>query len=406
MLRMQEPDIKAALLIVALATSTLVCALALPRWGLVDPFLVTLMNFLCSLGVLFQYSLNQTMGGLSHAWFYLAGMLALLVASFVIRLTHSFKRYRLALFIGAIALLGVTLTHPVFRYNGSSSWIPLRRSSEGVMLMSIQPSEFVKLILIVLLADILSDQTIGRAKRLLMSVCISIAFVGLICLQNDFGTALLYFLTALCLIYIGLSDIRILISGCAAGVGAALVIYRISTTVQDRVRVLIDPFKEAADKGFQLVQSLIAIANGGTTGMGLGLGRAGTIPLYDTDFVFSAICEQFGIVFGLCVMFIYVLMFMRGMRMAARATRRFHALLAAGCSSMLAVQTFVIIGGVIKMIPLTGVTLPFLSLGGSSMISCMAQIGILCGVHACVERDFARSRRAVEPIALREGLSV
>lgn len=134
------------------------------------------------------------------------------------------------------------------------------------------------------------------------------------------------------------------------------------------------------NSGYQLVQSLVAIASGGLLGVGLGLGNPSVIPIYYTDFIFSVIAEQFGIVFSALVLALYALLAVRGSFIARSAQTRFHALLAVGCTSMLCMQAFVIIGGVIKLIPLTGVTMPFVSYGGSSLVSSMGLIGILQGV--------------------------
>jgi len=397
MLRMSEPDFRAALLTIGLALSALACARVLPRWGLADPMIVTLTSFLCALGTLLQYSMNQTAGGLSHAWFYLAGLPVMIAAAAITRNTYSLRKYRLAVYIAGIVLLGVTLTSDFFEHNGARSWIPLIVRN-GRWLFTVQPSEFVKILMIVMMADALSDNTTPYGPLLAAGVAAS--FLLLIFFQHDYGTGLLYFITALLMMFVGTGDIRVLGGGVACGSIAAVTLYQISDTVRDRVSLLDNPFRLPTGIGKQLVQSLTAIANGGATGIGLGLGRSTAIPLYDSDFVFAAVCEQFGILFGLCVVFIYGLIVWRGMRFALRSKRRFHALLAVGCSVLIGSQTFVIIGGVIKMIPLTGVTLPFISSGGSSMLSCMAQIGILSGVYARTTRESSGSDELVGELSV------
>ena len=147
--------------------------------------------------------------------------------------------------------------------------------------------------------------------------------------------------------------------------------------------------------GYQIIQSLISIASGGLTGMGLGLGSPDIVPVAESDFIFSAICEEFGILVGLILILLYVILFARGLLLAMRARSSFHALLAVGAVTSLALQTFMIVGGVIKMIPLTGVTLPFVSYGGSSMLSSMLMLGILQGVSISVgEQDESQWRMA------------
>ena len=128
------------------------------------------------------------------------------------------------------------------------------------------------------------------------------------------------------------------------------------------------------------MQSLIAIVNGSFWGVGLGLGNASVIPEYYNDFIFSVILHEFGMVFGLIVLCMYLFIIIRGVMIAQRSRTVFHSLLAIGCSALIALQTFVIIGGNIKLIPLTGVTLPFISYGGTSMVASLCVIGLLQGV--------------------------
>ena len=141
--------------------------------------------------------------------------------------------------------------------------------------------------------------------------------------------------------------------------------------------------------GYQIVQMLMAIASGGLFGVGLGLGAPRVIPVYFTDCIFAVICEQFGIIFGVLVLVMYVILILRGSSIAVSARHSFHGLLAMGATSMLGIQTFVIIGGVLKLIPLTGVTMPFVSYGGTSMVSCMGLIGLLQGVASVNQDDLS-----------------
>ncbi len=194
----------------------------------------------------------------------------------------------------------------------------------------------------------------------------------------------------------------VLAAGAAGGTGAALLGYRMFAHVKKRVAIWRNPWANYDNAGYQLVQGLMAIASGGLWGMGLGLGSPRTIPVYHTDFIFAVICEQFGLVFGLCVLAMYVALIWRGASIAMRASSRFHALLALGATLMLGLQTFVIIGGVIKLIPLTGVTMPFVSYGGSSLLSSMCLIGLIQGVESVNERDIAGDAYLAE-LGEREG---
>ena len=143
---------------------------------------------------------------------------------------------------------------------------------------------------------------------------------------------------------------------------------------------LIDPWAHYQNKGYQIVQALIAMVNGGPWGVGLGVGNAYSVPAYTTDFIYSVVLNEFGWLFGVLVILLYVVILLRGISIASRARSKFHMLLALGASSMLIIQTVIIIGGNITMFPLTGITLPFVSYGGSSLLSSLSIMGLLQGV--------------------------
>ena len=205
-------------------------------------------------------------------------------------------------------------------------------------------------------------------------------------LQRDLGTAMLYYAITLIMAYVSTGSLSFLALG-ALGAGAGAVIgYRMNTYVQNRVRIWQNPWQDPYGISYQVVQSMVAMVNAGPWGTGLGLGNAKVIPEVETDFIFAAVFNEFGLVFGVCVVLIYLMIFLRGVDIARRANSKFHTLLALGCSCMIAVQTFVIIGGNINMIPLTGVTLPFVSYGGTSMVSSLCIMGLLQGVANANDR--------------------
>ena len=148
-----------------------------------------------------------------------------------------------------------------------------------------------------------------------------------------------------------------------------------------------NPWSDALDKGYQIIQALLAIGSGGLFGVGLGQGTPEKIPAYWNDFIFAVICEQLGMVFGICVIVVYALMILRSVSVCLRSRRSFDLLLGCGVAAMLGIQMFMIVAGVIKMIPLTGVTMPFLSYGGSSLVSCMAMMGIVHGIYARAQNE-------------------
>lgn len=344
----------------------------IPRIFPADQLLLSLTSFLCGLGILVLYSTNQTL-----AWYqciyYGIGMGLMILCIYLVRLIQDWK----APVILLIPLSLVLLCLPLFLgklTNGARNWIYI----SGV---SLQPSEIVKLSLLVILAYLMSH------RKTLLWLLFLLPCLALLMLQRDLGTALLYFGTALLMAYCASGSLPILLLGLAGGAGGSVLGYRLFAHVKKRVAVWRNPWADYENAGYQIVQGLIALASGGLWGTGLGLGSPKTIPVYHTDYIFAVICEQFGLIFGLCVLAVYIAMIWRGATIAMAARHSFHGLLAMGCTILLAIQTFTIIGGVIKLIPLTGVTMPFVSYGGTSMLCSLCLIGLLQGVASLNEND-------------------
>jgi cell division protein FtsW (lipid II flippase) len=228
-----------------------------------------------------------------------------------------------------------------------------------------------------------------NARRYVLFVGFVVLLCALLLAERDLGALLIYYLTTLFMYFAATSNLPLTLAGFLAGGVGSVLAYRALPYVQTRIAIYQNPWSHPETSGWQSIQALIAIASGGAFGMGLGLGYPRNIPLYHSDFIFSAIGEEFGMIFSLCVLAIYVLMVMRGVTVAMSARSSFHALLAFGIVTMLALQTLIHIGGNIKLIPLTGVTLPFVSAGGSSLISCMGMMGLLLGVSSVNANDEA-----------------
>lgn len=338
-----------------------------PKFFQVDRLLVSIVNALCALGVLILYSTNADRG-IIQALYYLIGTVFML---FCARLVRKFSEgtWSLLSWLLPALCLGL-LASPILigkEINGAKNWIFIAN-------ISIQPSEFVKIGLV-----ILSAYSMARYNKIVWMGFLG-ASMFLLLLQKDLGAVLLYFTTTLIMYYAANGSLRIIAGSLLAGAGTAVFAYNRFAHIKKRVAIWQNPWVDYENSGYQLVQSLVAIASGNLFGVGLGLGNPSAIPIYYTDFIFSVIAEQFGILFSALVLCLYALIALRGFFIAISAQSRFHALLAIGCSAMLVVQTFVIIGGVIKLIPLTGVTMPFVSYGGSSLVSSMGFVGVLQGV--------------------------
>jgi len=269
-----------------------------------------------------------------------------------------------------------------------------------------QPSELVKVILVVFLAGYLADNRellagastdVGPFRLpplpylVPMGIMLGIA-LGVVSFQHDLGSALLYYLVFLFLLYIATARVSYVVLGLALFLAGSAVLYELYPVVRLRVDVWLNPWADPQGAGFQTLRALYALGSGGILGTGLGaglptVGSAPAIPVIESDFVFSAIAEELGLVGALAVLTCYVVIAERGLRIAATAQDDFRALLAAGLTLVVVVQAAIIVGGNIKLVPLTGITLPFVSYGGSSLVANALVVGLL----------LALSDRGVEP---------
>jgi cell division protein FtsW (lipid II flippase) len=313
------------------------------------------------------------------------GTLVLLAVGLAPRNLRWLRRYRYTWLFAGLALLALTL---VIGVNPSGFGARLWLGARGVY---IQPSELLKLLMLVFLASYLEDR-----RQVLLEVEARIgrwqlphpAYLGpmllmwgfsmlLLIWQRDLGAALLFFGVFLAMLYAATGQGRYVLTGTALLVVAAIVGYRLFDHVALRVDAWWNPWQEASGRSFQIVQSLLAFANGGVLGQGLGQGLPTAIPVVHTDFVFAAIGEEYGLVGTLAVIVCFALLVGRAFHIALGARRPFNQLLAAGIGSLFGLQSLVIMAGTLKVIPLTGVTLPFVSYGGSSLLTSMIMIGLL-----------------------------
>ena len=370
-------DTQALVMLVVMAPLALLTATVLPRIAPVDPLLMALTNCLCGVSVVILYTVSPERG-IRQMVFYVAGLAVLLAAAWFVsrvRRWHGFTLLAMVLGIGALVL---PLAFGEWNY-GAKNWVSLP------VIGSFQPSELVKLALVLAMAYYFSAHR--TVWQMMPALVFAVACLVLLMLQRDLGTALIYYLTTLALFYVACGNLPLTAVGLGGGVAAAVLGYKMFAHVKVRVAMWQNPWSDALDKGYQIIQALLAIGSGGLFGVGLGQGTPEKIPAYYNDFIFAVVCEQLGIVFGICVIAVYVLLLLRGMEVSMRARRSFDMLLGCGVVALLGVQTFMIVAGVIKMIPLTGVTMPFLSYGGSSLLSCMAMMGMLCGISGRVREE-------------------
>ena len=389
-----EVNTQALLLAAALPAVTALTTVTMGRLWPVDRAILIMALFLCSLGIITLSDIARSgVTPRTQAIYALGGIVAMFIGAAFIRAYRQWKKYTPALMVLCVmSLLSPYLPVVGIVKNGARNWVGFSR-------LSVQPSEFMKPVLILCLAG-------GFANRPSFKKCLTpIAFAAVCCAillaQRDLGAVLLYFLVTVIMYYVATSNAFIALGGLVMGVGAAVLAYRFIPLVQTRVALWQNPWTDPTNKGLQLVQALIAIGSGGLFGMGLGLGRPRSIPLYYSDFIFAAITEEFGLLFAIGLLTIYVLIIMRGLIVAFNARTSFHSLAAFGLVTILGLQTMLIVGGNTKLLPLTGVTLPLVCYGGSSLVSTFFSMGVLLGISSMNAEDEARD---IERLEMRESL--
>jgi cell division protein FtsW (lipid II flippase)/cell division protein FtsI/penicillin-binding protein 2 len=367
--------------VVSFATAHILLSRFLPHR---DPLLLPVAALLTGWGLLFIARLAVNFLLRQAVWLLIATA-ALLTIARLGRDLRWLRRFRYTWLFGGLALLAATL---VFGVNpsgyGPRLWL-------GAWDVYFQPSELLKLLMIAYLASYLAERRellISEGKGLGRWRLPAVAYVGplvamfglavvLLAWQQDLGAAMLFFLTFLAMLYLATGQWGYVAVGLVLFVAAGVAGYHLSDRVALRVDGWLNPWPESADRAFQIVQSLLAFGAGGVFGQGLGLGSPTYIPAVHTDFVFAAIGEEFGLAGTLVTVALYAVLLLRGFRIAARARQPFERFLAAGLTTGLIVQAWVIMAGNAKLAPIAGVTLPFVSYGGSSLLTSFIALALL-----------------------------
>ena len=255
---------------------------------------------------------------------------------------------------------------------GSRNWI----SVGGI---AIQPSEFVKILYVFFMASLLSQTT--KFKHIVIISAVAAVHVVILVAEKDLGAALIYFVTYIFVLYVATTKVQYLGAGLAGGTLASIVAYHLFSHVKTRVQAWRDPWAEIRGGGYQVAQSLFAIGTGGFIGMGLGKGLPGSVPVVESDFVFSAISEELGGVFAICLIMVYLSSYIMFVNIAMKMKKQFYKLTAFGLSVVFIFQVFLCVGGVTKFIPSTGVTLPLISYGGSSIVTTIIIFSVIQGMY-------------------------
>lgn len=358
-----------------------------------DSLLLPLAALLNGLGYVFIARINENLAGLQSSWT-AVGIFGFIATLLVVRDIRVLERYRFT-----FGLLGVTLLIlPLLPFigqeiHGSRIWVSIGP-------VNFQPGEFAKICLAIFFAGYLSERRellgvatfrVGRLNTphpkhfapVLLAVGLALVVVVF---ERDLGSALLFFLLFMVMLYVSTGRASYVAVGFALFGAAAYVAWSQFSHVQDRVSIWLDPWGDPLGAGYQVIQAAYAMAWGGIAGTGPGLGMRVRIPTSESDFIFAVIAEELGLLGGTAVLCAFLLFAGSGLRVARTTRDGFASLLAVGLTSLIAFQAFIIIAGVTRLLPLTGVTLPFVSYGGSSLVANYVLLALLVRISDQSER--------------------
>ncbi|MHC1719965.1 MAG: FtsW/RodA/SpoVE family cell cycle protein [Clostridiaceae bacterium] len=332
-----------------------------------DKHIFLFASVLSVIGIVMIYRLDMAASIKQIIWF------AMSVTGFVLTVVilpdlKRFCSFKYAFLAGTIIFMGMATVIGT-EINGSKNWVVMGS-------FHFQPSEFGKLFFVAYLAATLKDYN-NDFRKLIQPAIVVMVCLGFMVLQKDLGSALIFFGISVTMLYIATSKVKYVLTCAGLFAAGSIVSYQIFDHVRLRFMIWKNPWPYANNESYQVVQSMYSIASGGLTGTGLGLGHPEYVPVNTSDFIFSAICEELGILTGFAIIILYFLLFYRCMRAAFYVEDDFSRLMAVGFSAMIACQAIVIIGGVMNMIPLTGITMPLVSYGGSSMLITFLALGII-----------------------------
>lgn len=371
-------NLNLGILVVAWLASPLTATLALHRLlPRRDPYLLPITFLLSGWGLALIWRLAPSFGLRQTVWLMVATLALLIVAGSPGDLRW-LRRYRYTWLLSGLALTAATLLFGVNPSGfGERLWL-------GCCGLYLQPVEILKLLLVVFLAAYLSEKSDsmfqGRWPTLsaFLPLLLMWGFSMVVLIsQRDLGMSTLFFTVFLVMLYLASGRVIYVVLGLGLLLLGGVIGYGLFDVVRIRVEAWWNPWIDASGRSYQIVQSLIALSVGGLAGRGPGLGAPTLVPVAHSDFIFAALAEEWGLLGLIAAVGLLATLVFRGLRIAAHTHSAFRQLLAAGLSALMGIQALMIMGGVVKLVPLTGVTLPLMSYGGSSLVTQFVMIGLL-----------------------------
>ncbi|MEE0845979.1 MAG: FtsW/RodA/SpoVE family cell cycle protein [Eggerthellaceae bacterium] len=349
-----------------------------------DPAILPLAFALSGIGIAFVTRLRPELAVGQLMWLFV-GVACLVVVLLIVRNLDKLAQYKYTLMlVGLILLVSPIIPGIGQEINGSRIWLSIGP-------FSFQPGEIAKIAVVLFLAGYLAANRemlsvftwrigplrLPDARALVPLLVMWLISIGIVAFERDLGSALVFFFVFLVMLYVATGKKSYVIAGVLMMAVAGVGLYFVFDHVQVRVATWLDPFADAQNTGYQLVQTIYSLADGGLFGVGIGRGLAEQIPVVESDFIFAAIGEETGLLGAAGLLLLYLCLAIRGMLTAARAKSDVSSFTAVGLTSIIVLQAFIIVGGVTRLIPLTGLTLPFISQGGSSLLASFISVALL-----------------------------
>ncbi len=335
-----------------------------------DNYIFLIVTMLLTIGTIMIYRIEPLSGAKQLLWITL-GILVFFITYFILKYITKWDKWIYLYLVLSYGLFAMTFLLGKRKY-GAINWISIGG-------LSFQPAEIIKLLLIFILASYYANN--DKFKNMKFSkyypMIMVYSFIALLFAQRDLGMSVIFYSIFIGLQYIYEEDRVQVLYNLGFFTAGAVLGYALFDHVKIRFQTWINPWAYIDNKGYQITQSLFAIAEGGFFGTGLGLGHPHFIPLVEMDFIFAAICEEMGIFTGIGVIMLFMILVYRGFKIAISQDNKFYRILALGISILFGIQSFIILAGVLKLIPLTGITLPFVAYGGSSILTSFIALAIL-----------------------------